>query len=165
MWSCGLLWGDRIHRSMTGWCISKRGYLTISLMALEKSSHGLRTSLCSTIISHLLRTDPLPLAGQPQYCFYGRRSQWWGVGPSHAPHNSPFTFLRLWHLGSSCMICGFHAGLSWIGWNSWLPPTLVTCGIGNLFGLCAIFFLYTHGDGIGVMVLKRLCFNPRIMPN
>ena len=47
------------------------------------------------------------------------------------------------------MICGSHTGSSRIGQTYWLTHLLVTSVIGNFFGSCPLFFLYTHGDKIG----------------
>ena len=118
-------------------------------MASGKIIHGLHASLCRSICYNLLRTAPLTLSGKLTHCLYVEPIQWWGVGPSRAPHPSPLVFLNLRYWGSSWMICGFHTGSSRIGRTYCLPPILATGGVGNLFGLCPLFCLYPHGDGIG----------------
>ena len=149
LWSCGIYWGGRTCRILVGVCLSRRGYLPIGLMVLGRISHGLRASLYKDPHFNWLKTDILTVAVWIPCCGYRGLSQWWELGPNRDPPPFPFIFLKLWYWCLPWLVCGFNVGSYQLGLNSWLPPILVTDGIGDLFGLCPLFCLYPHGYGIG----------------
>ena len=106
MQSCGLLCGDRTH----GESHSKHGYFLIGLMTIEKSSHVLLASFCSSLLSRESKTAPLPLVGKIPCCLYGSPGHWSRFGTIRDQPPLPLRFPKLWHWGLYWFICGLCIG-------------------------------------------------------